>query len=315
MSEDIEAAPKAWRASRWQVVLSIFFAVIAMAVVGIAVAAQLAWQASPEKLLLDALDYSSKTPATYTVTAKDIAATASYDGTRSSIKGTYKAVRFTAVVDGPMLYVKSSTPAELVKLFVPKNLPAEAKPAIDSITTIITNRWVSMPIDGVKLADTAATQDSSCATSAKSQFMTNEEAPKELAKLYENNRFLAIDKTNESDKSVAYKLGMDVGRYNAFMTALVGSKFYGSLKSQCAQLVQTLKGLNDNGITADVQLSRAKHALQTLTVNGLETEPIKVTTTYGNVGTIVTPTDVISYDSISNSIIQTLITTYLGRNN
>lgn len=316
MSEDVEvAAPKVWKATRWQVVLGIFFAVVAMAVVGIAVAAQIAWQSSPEKMLLDALDYSTKTPAEYKVTSKDVVGTINYDGTRNAFNGTYKSVQLRAVFDGSNLYVKSATPAELVKLFVPQNLPSDAKPAINSITTLITNRWVSVPIDDVKFADTTASNNNTCVMLARSQFMTNEETPKELAKLYENNKFIIANKTASTDKSTTYKLAADVNSYNAFMTALIGSKFYNSLKSQCAQTVQKLKSLGSKGVTVDAQLSNAKHAVQTLAINGLETEPVKIAVTYGNVGTIQTPTDAISYNSLSNSVIQALISKYLGQNN
>lgn len=316
MSEDVESTvPKAWKATRWQAVLGIFFAVVAMAVIGIAVAAQIAWQSSPEKLLLDALDYSTKTPAEYKVKSKDIAGTVSYDGTRNAFNGTYKSVQLRAVLDGSTLYVKSATPAELVKLFVPENLPADAKPAIDAITTLVTNRWVSLPIDDLKFADAAMTKNNSCVTLARAQFITNEDTPKELAKLYENNKFIVADKTATTDKSTTYKLSADGGKYNAFITALVGSKFYNSLKSQCAQTVQKLKSLGGKGITVDAQLSNAKHAMQTLAISGLENDPVKVAATYGNVGTIQTPTDAISYNSLSNTVIQTLVSKYLGQNN
>lgn len=303
-----------WHSRRWLVVLVIFFAVASMVVVGVAAMAHLKWQSSPEKALLDALDYSAKTPATYKVTTQDVTAVVSYDGIRSAAQGTYKSIAFNAVVDGSTLYVKSSTPTELVRVFTPKNLPASMQPVVDAISKKITDRWVSVSLDSLPASSAYETQNVSCATAANSQLKANKEVKKELATLYTGNTFLAIQKTATTDKSHAYTIGIDNGLFDGFIKDFKGSKFYNSLKSECARLVQSTTDLKarHGDVKADIMLSKSKNALQSLTLKTGTSSPLKVAVNYGSVGTINAPTDSLSYDSITNSVIQTVLQAYLN---
>lgn len=313
MSEtDEKGAP--WHSRRWLVVLAVFFAVISMVVVGVAATAHFKWQASPEKALLDALDYSAKTPATYKVTTQDINATVSYDGNRSAAQGMYKSIAFNAVIDGSTLYVKSSTPAELVRAFTPKNLPTSMQPVVDAITKKIADRWVSVSLDSLPATSAYDTQNVSCVTAANAQLKANKEVKKELATLYAGNKFLAIEKTATTDKSHAYTIDVNNGLFDGFIKELKGSKFYNSLKSDCVRFVQSatdLKARHAN-VKADIMLSKSKNALQSLTLKTGTGNPLKVAANYGSVGTINAPTDSISYDSITNSVIQTVLQAYLN---
>lgn len=313
MSEsDENGAP--WHSKRWLVVLAVFFAIVSLVIVGVAATAHLKWQSSPEKALLDALDYSAKTPATYKVATKDIDAVVSYDGKRSAAKGTYKSIAFNAIVDGSTLYVKSSTPAELVRVFTPKNLPTSMQSVVDAITKRITDRWVSVSLDSLPSSSAYETQNVSCITTADTQLKANKEAKKELATLYAGNKFLAIEKTATTDKSHAYTIGVDNALFDAFVGDLKTSKFYNSLKSECARFVQSTTELkaNHGAVTADIMLSKSKNALQSLTLKTGASDPVKVAVSYGSVGTINAPTDSISYNSITNGVIQTVLQAYLN---
>jgi hypothetical protein len=314
MSEDREQSSPSWHKHRWLIVLGIFFAVLSMVVVGISVATYLAWQASPEKALLDAVEYSSKTPAEYRIVTDDFTVSVSYDGEHSAITGTYDSVKFNAIVDGSIIYIKSSTPKELVALFAPKEIVEKYQPTVDAIASRITDRWVSMSLDRVPLGNDSDASSISCWISANAQLTTNKQAKKELASLYTNNRFLAIDKTAVTDKSNKFTVKIDHAKLDEFMTNLKKSDFYGSLKSQCADTVQRLADMaqKHTDAAAEILLSKSKNALQKLTLGGVSDQPYSITARYGDVGKIVVPTDAITYESISNSILQTMVWSYLN---
>lgn len=312
--EEHSEKSSSWHKRRWLVVLGIFFAVISMVVVGISVATYLAWQASPEKALLDAVEYSSKTPAEYRIVTDEFDVAVSYDGEHSAITGVYDNVKFNAVVDGSVVYIKSSTPKELVSLFAPKEIVEKYQSTVDAIVARITDRWVSMSLDRVPLGDDSDAKSISCWTSANAQLTTNKQAKKELASLYADNRFLAIDKTAVTDKSNKFTVKIDHAKLDGFMTNLKKSDFFESLKSQCADTVQSLAGMaqKHTDASAEILLSKSKNALQKLTLEGVSDQPYGITARYGDVGKIVVPTDAITYESISNSILQTMVWSYLN---
>lgn len=317
MSENTtDEASTPWHSNRLLVIVTIFFAVVSMAVVGISVATHFAWQASPEKAMIDAIDYSAETPATYDIVTKDINATVSYDGKRQAITGRYKAVEFNAVVDGNRLYVKSSTPAELVKLFTADDLPENFRPMVDAIVARITDKWVSTSLERLPASNASESRNISCMLAAKSQFITNKDAKKELAKLYESNRFLVMEKAAVTDKSNAYKVTIQDEEFDGFVIALKKGQLYKSLRSDCENFVQTMVGMKnkDGDFSADILLSKSKNAFQKITARSVNSGSTTIDVRYGDVGTITIPGDSISYDSLSTGVIQSMVESYITNN-
>lgn len=315
MSEDVSSEKTTpWHDKRWLVIAAIFFTVVSMVVVGISVAAHMAWQASPEKALVDAFEFSSKTPATYKVATKDLNMTVSYDGKRQAANGAYKSVRFNAIVDGTTLYLKSETPEELVKLFTPRGMPDTLRPAVDAATTKITNKWVSLSLEQLPLGNASQSRSISCMTGVRSQLASDKDAKKELTKIYENNRFLNAEKTATTEQSNAYKLTVNDATFGNFASALKGSSLYRSQKTECGKVVQSVidAQAKRGDAAAEVMLSKSKNALQKATLTDTDGAKTTIDVNYGDVGTIVIPSEPVSYDEITNGIVQTVVQSYLN---
>lgn len=314
MSEGDESdALNKWHSKRSLVIAGIFFIVVSMAIVGISVATHVSWLSSPEKALLDAVQFSTKTPATYTVASKDIKAAIAYDGSKQAIDGTYKGVQFNAVVSGNLLYVKSETPAELVKLFVPTDAPNNLAPVTDAIIQRITGKWIVVSLERIPFKNAVDSKNMSCVLTTKTQLITNEKAKKELVKLYKTNRFVAAEKASETEKSNVLNVTINDDVFHDFIKALQQSKVYSSQKTDCEDFVNgAVTAFNREKSTATVLLSKSKNALQKATITNAVSGQVTVDVVYGDVGSIPVPTDTISYDSITGGVVQTMIQTYLN---
>lgn len=303
-----------WYSKRWLVVVVVFLAVIAMAVVGVYSSSQLAWQASPEKALMDAMNYSSKTPGTYNIKSKDMVASVSYDGERFAAVGTYKSVPYNVVVAGTMLYVKSTAPAKLADMLVVNDSVKNIKPLMDAIAARITDKWVAVSLQDFPQTKDGASNHIACAMTARSFAATNKAAMKDLAAIYDTNRFLAANKTNETDKSHEYDLAIDSNMFGNFMTEFKKSRVHDSLGAECDTVINTIEklGSKEGNARASVFLSKSKNALQKATIDGSASGAVSVDAHYGDVGVITIPTDAIPYTSITNGVIQTMVQSYLG---
>ncbi len=290
-----------WLRRHWLAVAFFAIGLVAVVFVVLAIAMFMAWRASPEKALADAIQYAADAPGKYTITINGDTMVLTTDGQRQSLKGTYHDMPFEAVVNGNVLYVKSSTPDKFADMFLPKSglLPAVV-PVVNQVVTSLKDRWVSM--DTAKLPYIGAdTNTMKCLLSARSQLVTNRMAKGELADVYASNGFLSMQTKTTTATEVTYHVNIDKKKLDVFADKLAATKFYQSLTNECAGFDQVLKNSGAKPIGADVTITKSDHRLKTVSAGDM-----RITAQDTQVGTIDVPKDVVAYDSLAMTVTESV---------
>ncbi len=313
MNDDVAAQqPSPKKHPRMLVWLGVVLGLAVVITAGIAVFLYIVWQTSPDKALTDALRYARANPGSYHVTGGGNDITVVSNGTSQQISGTYDSLSFDAILHGSTVYVKSSTPHELVKLFGPKALPAQFQPMVDAAADSIKNKWISFSAKSFPAGQSTDSRMAACGVNSGAQVTKDKKASDELSQTYKKHRFIMTKARLQSGSAVHYTATVDQSRYGDFMNALMQTDMHASLSTQCAGMLKNMQKIDFSGVSVDVTLDRSTHALQNLYVNRPNKKPIKVTANYDEVPAISVPTNDTPYESLVNSITQTLFKSYLG---
>lgn len=271
------------------------------------------WQASPEKALADAITYARTSPATYQVTGSTNAVAIRYDGSRLAAAGTYDTITFDSVVDGKTGYVKTPTPDKLMTKVTAGDIPASLQPLVSTVVKLVTNRWVSISLDQLPFSGSAGTNATSCALDANEELSVNANAAGELAQTYMQHSFMHIVTTKDG-ATATYAVTFDENKIKSFWDAFEKTQYFQSLSTDCADIMQTLRGINVAQANLRVTLDDKTHILKAADVTLPNKQQLHITATYGVKPAIAVPTDALSYDSITNSIWQSLFNLKLKAN-
>jgi len=290
-----------WLRQHWPRVVFFVVGLVAIVFIGLAIVLFMAWRASPEKALSDAVQYAVDAPGSYSITMNGDAMTLATDGQRQSLKGTYRDMPFEAIVDGNVLYVKSSTPDKFASMFVPKSglLPAVV-PVINQVVASLKDRWVSMDTSKLPYIGTD-TNNMKCLLNARSQLVTNRMAKGELADSYASNRFLDIQTKSTTATEATYHVSLNEEKVNAFADKLSTTKFYQSLSSDCSGFVGDFKKLGSKPVGIDVTITKSEHRLKTIVMGD-----VHVAANDASVDTISIPKDAVAYDSLAMTVTESV---------
>lgn len=271
------------------------------------------WQTSPEKVLADAAAYAHVTPATYHVTSGTDDVTVRYDGTRLAATGVYGGLRFDSVINNRVAYVKTPTPEKLISAFTSDTLPASVQPLVNTVTKLVTNRWVSASFDQLPFGKAAGSNDVVCVQNADDQLTANANAANELAQTYMAHQFMHITTAKTGD-TVAYDITFDVDKTKSFWDALEKTQYYQSLSTDCANVLHLARTADMEHSAIRLVLDDKTHAVQSAQITQPHKQQVIVAVTYGKQTAIAVPTDALSYDSITNGIWQSVFKSGLSTN-
>lgn len=298
---------------RLVIVLSIILLAILLPIAVVAIVLTMAWQTSPEKALADAITYARTSPAVYQVTGGTDAVTIRYDGTRLAAGGTYDAIAFDSVIDGKTGYIKTPTPEKLITKVMAGATPVTLQPLVSTVVKLVTNRWVSVSLDQLPFSGSPGTNTTSCALDANEELSVNANAAGELAQTYMQHSFMHIATTKSGD-AATYAVTFDENKIKSFWDALEKTQYFQSLSTDCADIMQTLRGIPVGQMSLRVTLDNKAHTLKTADVTLPNKRQLHIAATYGAKPMITVPTDALAYDSITNSIWQSLFNLKLKAN-
>lgn len=301
-----QSEPERFHPSRRLIIVAcIILAAILLPITVVAIVLNMTWQASPEKALADALSHARTTPAVYHITGDTNDVTVRYDGSRLAASGVYSDVTFDSVIADKTGYIKTPTPDKLITKIMAGDVPASLQPLVATVAKLVTNRWVSVSLDKLPFSSSTGSNTTSCVLDANEELSVNTGATSELAQVYMQHPFMTITSTKNGG-TATYDVSFDANKIKSFWDAFEKTQYFQSLSTDCADIMQTLRALNVGQTALHITLDDKTHVLKTANVTLPNKQQLHIGATYRTPPAIVVPTDAISYDSITNSIWQSL---------
>ncbi len=298
-----------WYRRRWfkvAIISLVATVILASLVIGVLF---VKWNASPEKALFDASEHALKTPGTYQVKAKNIDIKVDVNGQKYAASGTVDGAKIDVVISSNTLYIKSPDLEKLYDMFLAESVPKLFQPQASSILPTLRDKWISMNLQSLPASSTTIA-NARCGFDGKEILAADNNSRQQVTGVYLAHPFLDINTSSLSPDATKYRLSVDDKKFSSFYESFSKTGFYQSLTG-CPQTTATQNSSNLKDVVATVILTQSANQLKSFSVvrSG---STIDVTADYSKAPTITAPTTAVSYEQISNNILQSYLRPFLS---
>lgn len=280
-------------------------AAVAVVLVGLAIGAYVslqAWVNSPQKAFADALKNAFEEPALYTLSNGNDAPLAKLQTGDQiySAEINNSGSKFTAIIDGSMLYLKTDNVSKLFEMAT----GTEPSPAVEGFVgpmlSSLSGKWFSFDLKTSMLQNTT-TRQASCGVDSFNSLMADGANREALASAYVRNQFVDVKDLTKQGSDLTYKLTVDRVKLQGFLDGVQQTSFYQKLAS-CGEVDPKVFELPKSSTdwTATVVLT-TDHKFKKI-ILGTAPKPVTVTVARTGLQHISAPRDATSLDSMFSGI-------------
>lgn len=278
--------------------IAIFLAIVAALI-------YMMWQNSPEKALLDAVDYARKSPAAYKVTAPDGSQMdITTDGVRIRMDGRYDGANISTIVDGLNVYLKTDSPEVLIKAVDDQENSLGNSPLVQRWFTTLdeytSDKWMMVSVENFPRS-TLGVAMLQCSLALRTGLSDADDSIPQLRDTYALNQFISTKSSASDQGGSTHTYAVDSQKMQTFFGKLLQTPL-GRQIGNCGYVPEMLEDQTPKDLTFTVSVSQPEHRFRSITINADGKELTKITVENKPQETIELPTEVFDFGRVLNAL-------------